>query len=105
MSNESNENEGRPVKNLSEPWQEDALDRLVDVESHLWKAVFSTCFCCLPLGMVAIIYAALVKQALMLADVDGALKASKNANFWGNLSIITGIVLSLIVVASQYLID
>ena len=101
----SNENEGRPVENLSEPWQEDALDRLVNVESHLGKAVFSTCLCCLPFGMVAIIYAARAKQALMLADVDGALKASKNANFWGNLSIITGIVLSLFVVASQYLID
>ena len=101
----SNENEGQPVGNLSEPWQEDALDRLVDVESHLWKAVFSTCLCCLPFGIVAIIYAALVKQALTLADIDGALKASKNANFWGNLSIITGIVISIFVVASQYLID
>ena len=84
------ENEKRPVESLSEPWQG-------DVEDHLAKAIISACVCCVPFGIVAIVHATRVNPALRAGDPEGAREASAKANFWGNLSIITGIVVIIIV--------
>jgi hypothetical protein len=92
----SNENEGRPVEDLSEPWQE-------NVEDHLVKAIISACLCCLPFGIMAIVYSTRVKQALKAGDFNAAREESGKANFWGNLSIITGIGVIITIFVSQSL--
>jgi|TergutMp193P3_1026864.scaffolds.fasta_scaffold58275_4 hypothetical protein len=66
----------------------------INIESHMVKAILSTCLCCLPFGIVSIVYAAKVKPALLAQDENAAREASKKANFWSNLSIILGIVIS-----------
>ena len=67
-----------------------------NVENHMVKAILSTCLCCLPLGVVSIVYAAKVKPALLAEDEDAAREASKKANFWGNLALIIGGVIYII---------
>lgn len=42
------------------------------VESHLFRAIFSTCFCCLPFGLIAIVYAVQVDGHRMRGDIESA---------------------------------
>ena len=63
------------------------------IESHLVKAIVSTVCCCLPFGLVAIVYAAQVGPCLRVNDQNAALEASKKADLWSNLSIGVGIIL------------
>ena len=56
------------------------------VPNHLVWAILSTVFCCLPLGIVAIVYAAQVDGKRAAGDLAGAQEASRNARFWAILS-------------------
>lgn len=76
------------------------------IDNHLVKAILTTIFCCLPFGIVAIVYAAQVDGKVRSGDIAGAIESSNNANKWGNWSIWAGvavialnIVLQLIVVS------
>lgn len=63
----------------------------VRVPSHLVKAILSTCLCFVPLGIVAIVFASQVSVRLEYGDQAGAVKASRQASFYGNLSIWLGV--------------
>ena len=63
-----------------------------DIPNHLVKAILATCFCCLPLGIVAIVFAAQVNGKLDIGDYTGATSASEQANMYGNISIGLGIL-------------
>jgi Tfp pilus assembly protein PilE len=52
------------------------------VPTYLAPAILTTLFCCLPLGIVAIVFAAQVGGKLQAGDYDGALNASKKAKIW-----------------------
>ena len=62
------------------------------VPSHLVKAIVSTCVCFVPLGIVAIVFASQVSVRLEYGDQSGAIKASRQASFYGNLSIWMGVL-------------
>jgi hypothetical protein len=63
-----------------------------DIPNHLVKAILATCFCCLPLGIVAIVFAAQVNGKVDIGDYTGATSASQQANLFGNISIGLGIL-------------
>ena len=52
------------------------------VPSYLAQSVLCTLFCCVPFGVVAIIYAAQVGSKLGVGDYPGAMAASQNAKMW-----------------------
>lgn len=56
------------------------------VPNHLVWAILSTVFCCLPLGIVSIVYAAQVDGKRGAGDLAGAREASRNARFWAILA-------------------
>jgi hypothetical protein len=60
------------------------------VPSYLVPAIFSTICCCLPLGIVAIVFAAQVNAKLQAGDMPGALEASRKARMWFWLSVVLG---------------
>ena len=66
------------------------------VPNHLVKAILVTIFCCLPLGIVAIVFAAQVNGKAAAGDLAGAMEASENANKWSNIGLGIGIVLGVI---------
>lgn len=66
--------------------------RREDVESHLAKAIIATILCCLPLGIVSIVYAAQVSGKVAAGDVVGAREASRNADTWANWAIGLGLM-------------
>jgi len=55
--------------------------------SYLALAIISTILCCLPTGIVSIVYAAKVNGLYEDGKYDEAAKASKNAKTWGLISI------------------
>lgn len=55
--------------------------------SYLALAIISTILCCLPTGIVSIIYATKVNSLYEDGSYDEAIKASKNAKTWGLVSI------------------
>jgi hypothetical protein len=65
------------------------------VPNYLVQSILVTLCCCLPLGVVAIIYAAQVNSKLTLGDIPGAMAASRSARMWCWVAFGGGIVLSL----------
>lgn len=55
--------------------------------SYLALAIISTILCCLPTGIVSIVYATKVNSAYEDGNYDEANRASKNAKTWGLVSI------------------
>jgi hypothetical protein len=66
------------------------------VENYLIPSIFATLCCCLPLGVVALIYAAQVNSKLAAGDIAGAQLASKNAKLWMTIGICVGLLIALI---------
>jgi hypothetical protein len=52
-------------------------------------AILSTLFCCLPLGVVSIVYASQVDGKRAAGDVAGAQEASRKAGLWALWSAIS----------------
>ena len=66
-----------------------------NVPNYLPQAILVTLFCCLPFGIVAIIYAAQVNAKFQAGDYEGAVTASDNAKKWCWISFAVGIPLTL----------
>ena len=62
-------------------------------ENYLVWAILSTVLCCMPLGIVSIIYSTKVNSAYTAGDYAGAEKASKDAKKWAIWSAIVAGVL------------
>lgn len=60
--------------------------------SYLGWSIAMTLICCLPAGIVAIIYASQVNDKYHYGDYDGAVKASERAQLWIIISFILGLL-------------
>lgn len=68
-------------------------------ENYLVQSILITLCCCLPLGIVAIVFSAQVDSKWSAGDYAGAIEASENAKKWGWIAFglgIAGIVLWLV---------
>lgn len=64
----------------------------LDVPTYLPHAILSTLLCCLPFGIVAIVYAAKVGTMQAVGDYEGATRASDQARMWCWISFGLGLV-------------
>jgi hypothetical protein len=62
------------------------------VPTYLAQAILVTLFCCVPFGIVSIVYAAQVNGKLVSGDYAGAVEVSKKARTWCWLSFGIGLV-------------
>ena len=71
-----------------------------EVPNHLplsiLAAVLTLCCCCIPFGIIPVIFSTQVNSKLAIGDYAGAQSASNNARLWAWISI--GVALSLFVV-------
>ena len=65
-------------------------------KTHLAGAIISTLLCCLPAGVVAIVFAARVDSLYRQGDFDGSLRASSTAQFWIYISIAGGLIAGIL---------
>ena len=56
------------------------------VNNNLVWAILATLFCCLPTGIVAIVYAAQVDGKVSAGDIAGARESARNAATWSWVS-------------------
>lgn len=62
------------------------------VPDYLVFAILATLFCCMPFGIVAIVYAAQVNGRLAMGDYRGAAELSEKAQMWCWVSFLLGIL-------------
>lgn len=63
-------------------------------DNYLVWAILSTVLCCLPAGIVAIVFATKVDSAWAMGDVAGARAASESAKKWSIISAIAAVAVS-----------
>jgi ABC-type enterobactin transport system permease subunit len=64
------------------------------INNYLIPAVLTAFCCCMPIGVVGIIYAAQVNSKLMAGDITGAQAAAKNAKMWSWIAFGAGALIS-----------
>ena len=62
-----------------------------NVPNYLVPAILTTIFCCLPAGIVSIVYAARVNGQIAQSNVEGAKRSSEQAKLWAWISFGIGI--------------
>lgn len=62
------------------------------IDNHLVLAVLTTIFCCLPFGVISIVYAVQVNSALAVGNYELAKVNSEKAKFWGMLALAIGVI-------------
>lgn len=68
----------------------------VTIPNYLVHSILCTLFCCLPLGIAAIVYAAQVNSKVAAGDIAGAREASDKAKMFCWLSFGLGLVFGLL---------
>jgi hypothetical protein len=71
------------------------------ISNYLAQAILTTIFCCVPFGIVAIIYAAQVNGKVLAGDYAGAINYSRNARLWCWLSFGIGLLFTIFWIALQ----
>ena len=66
------------------------------IPNYLVHSIIATVLCCLPTGIVGIIYASQVNSKLAIGDYAGAKKASDSAKLWSIISVGVGLVVLVI---------
>ena len=66
------------------------------VPNYLVQAILVTIFCCIPFGIVSIVFAAQVNGKVAAGDFTGAIESSKKAKTWAWVSLGVGLALVLI---------
>ncbi len=61
------------------------------IPNYLWQSIVVTIFCCWPLGIPAIVYAAKVDGLKSRGDIAGAMAASASAKNWCMIALGLGI--------------
>lgn len=68
----------------------------VAIPNYLVQSILVTLCCCVPFGIVAIVFAAQVNSKLAAGDVNGAMQASRNAKMWVWIAFGTGLLFLVI---------
>lgn len=66
------------------------------VPNYLVQAILVTLCCCLPLGIVSIIFATQVNTKLAVGDVAGAMESSRQAKLFAWIGLAAGLVIPII---------
>lgn len=67
-----------------------------EVKSYLARAILATIFCCLPFGIISIVFASQVGSKLSSNDYEGARASSKKAKLWFWLAFGIGLAVQII---------
>jgi hypothetical protein len=64
------------------------------IPNYLAQSILVTLFCCMPLGIPAIVFSAQVNGKIQAGDIPGALEASRKAKVWAWWSFGVGLLSS-----------
>lgn len=72
--------------------QEDPYEDYECPDTYMTKAVLATIFCCVPFGIVAIVFASKTGNLYREGDYEGAEWASERARHWINVAVFFGVL-------------
>lgn len=64
-----------------------------EIPNYLVWSILTTIFCCLPFGIVSIVFAAKVDGLRAAGDIQGAMEASRKAKTWAIVAASAGLVI------------
>ncbi len=64
--------------------------------SWLWQSIVATVLCCIPFGIVAIVYAAKVDSNYFNGKYEAAARAARNAKMWTLVAVGVGLLYLII---------
>lgn len=73
------------------------------VPNHLVWSILSTVLCCMPFGIVSIVFSTQVNTKQAQGDYTGAVAASKKAKTWAIASAVAGVVAFVLLVGLGFL--
>jgi hypothetical protein len=73
-------------------WSTPSAAAGTNVQNYLIPAILSTVFCCIPLGVVSIIFATQVNSKVASGDIAGAMESSKKAKMFMFIAIGGGLL-------------
>jgi hypothetical protein len=76
-----------------------------NIPNYLVPAIISTICCCLPAGVVSIIFATQVNGKVASGDIQGAMDASAKAKMWFIIAIVAGVIVNGIAGIAQVVIN
>ena len=62
-------------------------------QNYLIAAIVATLFCCVPFGIVGIVFASQIDSKVAAGDVVGATASAKQARMWTGIAFALGVVL------------
>ena len=71
---------------VGQPYSQSRIEGRPDIPNYLIPAILVTILCCMPTGIVSIVYAAQVNGKIQAGDIDGAIRTSKAAKTWAWVS-------------------
>jgi Interferon-induced transmembrane protein len=84
---------------MSQPWSPPPTSGAsANIPNYLIPAILSTVFCCLPVGVVSIIFAAQVNSKIATGDIAGAMESSKKAKMFMFIAIGAGLLVWVLAV-------
>lgn len=66
------------------------------IPNYLWQSIVATVLCCMPFGVVGIVFAAKVDGLVARGDLAGAQAASKSAKTWTSVAVGSGLLVTVI---------
>lgn len=63
-------------------------------KNYLIESILVTIFCCLPFGIVGIVFASQVNAKFDVGDYEGAVKASQEAKKWVTFAFASGLLIA-----------
>ena len=72
------------------------MEQHTQPKTWLLESILVTLFCCLPLGIAGIVYAAKVNSLWASGNEEAAIQASANAAKWTKYGLIGGIIIYVI---------
>ena len=69
-----------------QPYSQSRIEGRPDIPNYLIPAILVTILCCMPTGIVSIVYAAQVNGKIQAGDIDGARRTSGAAKTWAWVS-------------------
>ncbi|OCX50759.1 hypothetical protein BEL04_18675 [Mucilaginibacter sp. PPCGB 2223] len=73
-------------------------------KNWLVESILVTIFCCLPFGIVGIIFSSQVNSKYDAGDIAGALKSSKDAGTWTKVGFFTGLGIIILYVIFVFIV-
>ena len=81
----------------------EVVNETISIPNYLVQSILITIFCCLPFGIVSIVYAAQVNSEIKAGNIEKATDCSRKAKLWSWWGFGVGIVVTLITGGLQLL--